>query len=227
MSKQEYEQEKHECWLDTANFGGFSTRDNIKHSAFNAAFDRAYTLGREKESISQEEIEKAAEDYVSFEKGGKCYPSYIVERACCRAFKDGANFALGKQTETITQGQIEKAAEKFADEIRVPSTVGVMVPLLHDIAKSSYLQGAQDFIGKQEKDAEETVISGWVARDENADCPGLYTYKPLRQKKGFKDGYWSYGMQIGLSLDPSLFPDITWDSDPQEVEIIIKRKKNG
>lgn len=32
-------------------------------------------------------------------------------------------------------------------------------------------------------------------------------------------------MQIGLSLDPSLFPDLTWDDDSIEVELIIKRKK--
>ncbi len=81
-------------------------------------------------------------------------------------------------------------------------------------------------LGKQEKDAEDTVISGWVARDEVAIRPTLYTSKPLRQKKGFKNGYWSYGMQIGLSLDPSLFPDITWESDPEPVEITIKRKNH-
>lgn len=79
-------------------------------------------------------------------------------------------------------------------------------------------------LGKQEKDAD-IVIQGWVARDEVAIRPALYTSKPLRQKKGFKNGYWSYGMQIGLALDPSLFPDLSWESDPEEVEIIIKRKK--
>lgn len=77
----------------------------------------------------------------------------------------------------------------------------------------------------KEEDEEERVISGWVARDEVAIRPTLYTSKPLRQKKGFENGYWEYGMQIGLSLDPNLFPDLTWDDDPQEVELIIKRKK--
>ena len=80
-------------------------------------------------------------------------------------------------------------------------------------------------LGKQEKVAD-TVISGWVARDEVAIRPTLYTSKPLRQKKGFENGYWSYGMQIGLSLDPSLFPGITWESDPEPVEITIKRKNH-
>lgn len=91
MTQQEYEQKKRECWGEYCKQYGHT----YGRIAFDFAFDRAYALGREKETITQEEIDKAAEDYVSFEKGGKCYPSYIVERACCRAFKDGANFALG------------------------------------------------------------------------------------------------------------------------------------
>ena len=71
----------------------------------------------------------------------------------------------------------------------------------------------------------DTVIQGWVVRDEDADCPRFYNHKPFRKKDGFKDGLWSYGMEIGLILDSSLFPDITWESDPIEVELIIKRKK--
>lgn len=55
--------------------------------------------------MTDQEIDKAAEDYVSFEKGGKCYPNYIVERACCRAFKDGANFALGKHDLSNSKGE--------------------------------------------------------------------------------------------------------------------------
>lgn len=63
-------------------------------------------------------------------------------------------YALGKQF-GYSEQVIEEAAEKHADEMSVPSNIpGALVPLLHDIAKSSYLQGAQDFIGKQEKNAE-------------------------------------------------------------------------
>lgn len=47
--------------------------------------------------MTDEQIEKAARDYVSFEKGGKCYPNYAVECACRRAFIDGADFALSHQ----------------------------------------------------------------------------------------------------------------------------------
>ena len=47
--------------------------------------------------MTDEQIEKAARDYVSFEKGGNCYPNYAVECACRRAFIDGADFALSHQ----------------------------------------------------------------------------------------------------------------------------------
>lgn len=74
-------------------------------------------------------------------------------------------YALGKEKETITQAVIERAAEKYADGLKVSSAIpGVIVPMLHDIAKDSYICGAQDTLGKQEKDTADSVIQGWVAR---------------------------------------------------------------
>ena len=99
MNNQEYEQKKRKCWEE------FCQHIVDEEEAFYNMFDRAYTLG--------------------------------------------------KQTETISQKEIEKAAEKFADEIRIPASIpGVMVPFINGIAHDSYLQGAQDYLGKQEKDTE-------------------------------------------------------------------------
>ena len=135
-------------------------------------------------------------------------------------------YALAGQKEPISQEEIEKAAVEFAER--------TMEDVYSEEWDSEYVQGLIETawhdgisfaLGKQEKDAD-AVISGWVARDEVAIRPTLYTSKPLRQKKGFENGYWSYGMQIGLSLDPSLFPDLTWESDPEPVEITIKRKNH-
>lgn len=87
------------------------------------------------------------------------------------AFKCG--YALGRKKEIITQEDIERAAEKYADELKVSSTIpGVMVPMLHDIAKSSYICGAQNILGKQEKDAEEEEMLK-VSRKEVQD---VYKY---------------------------------------------------
>lgn len=70
-------------------------------------------------------------------------------------------YALGKQFGNPEQVDIEKVAEKFADEIIIPTSIpGVMIPLLLDIAKSSYLQGAQDFLGKQFGNPEQLNAEG-------------------------------------------------------------------
>lgn len=155
------------------------------------------------------ELFKTKKNLVNYEKD---IYDYAFDRA----------YALGKQTEIITQEEIEKAAGKFADEIRIPTSItGVMIPLLHDIAKSSYLQGAQDFLGKQEKDAD-TVIQGWVAVDDDGDL-FLYRTKPARDEVS---GMWMSG-ECPLDVGLNLFPDLTWHNDPEPVEIIIKRKNKG
>ena len=75
-------------------------------------------------------------------------------------------------------------------------------------------------LGKQAKDAD-TVIQGWVARDANYQRLTIYEEKPER----LSDMWYALNSDI-VALSPTLFPDLTWDDDPIEVEIIIKRKKN-
>lgn len=70
-------------------------------------------------------------------------------------------------------------------------------------------------LGKQEKDAD-TVIQGWVARDLDGEV-FLYENKPERG-----DGEW-----LGRISSEFDFQQLKWGSDPIEVEIIIKQKKNG
>lgn len=75
---------------------------------------------------------------------------------------------------------------------------------------------------KQEKDAEDTVISGWVGRDMSGSLY-VYCHEPERN---LMKCLWE-GDIMGISLSDDMFPDLTWESDPIEVELIIKRKKNG
>lgn len=70
-------------------------------------------------------------------------------------------------------------------------------------------------LGKQEKDAD-TMIQGWVARDLDGEV-FLYENKPERG-----DGEW-----LGRISSEFDFQQLKWGSDPIEVEIIIKQKKNG
>lgn len=66
---------------------------------------------------------------------------------------------------------------------------------------------------------QDTVISGWVASDADG-CVWTYINKPKRSNNHF----W-VGELVDIQLPRYLFPDLTWESDPEEVEIIIKRKK--
>lgn len=75
-------------------------------------------------------------------------------------------------------------------------------------------------LGKQEKDAD-TVIQGWVARTLYGNL-WLYEDKPYRTDAG----RWM-GTTSNIYLPNKLFSDLTWSDEPQEVEIILKRKKNG
>lgn len=94
MTQQDYEKAKAECWEEfkRENLDGEVQWQPVsRYDVFCAAFDRAYALGKEKETITQEEIEDAAKDY-----------AYDIddsdwERQRARdGFVDGANFALGK-----------------------------------------------------------------------------------------------------------------------------------
>lgn len=77
---------------------------------------------------------------------------------------------------------------------------------------------------KQETDAEDTVISGWLARDKD----GLlnFFYGGSTPYKNDNDGDWNTAFGRVLEYLPrEMFPDLTWESTPIEVELIIKRKK--
>lgn len=77
-------------------------------------------------------------------------------------------------------------------------------------------------LGKQEKDAD-TVIQGWVARDKKGTIC-LYNECPERFYAPINEWGTDYPLQY-YCLPKSYSPDLTWDDDPEPVEIIIKRKK--
>lgn len=58
----------------------------------------------------------------------------------------------------MTNEQIERAAETHADELKVSSAIpGALVPMLYDIAKTSYICGAQDALASQWISVEERL----------------------------------------------------------------------
>lgn len=130
MTQNEYEQKKRECWRIYA--GAFDIKDEIPNEAFNWVFDRAYALGKETGTITQEDVEKAAGEYVyerqkirhyakrdedatmrDFDKTIKAWDAYDMEQA----FKSGANLFLGKQekdadTVTVDKEEYDKLCKR-------------------------------------------------------------------------------------------------------------------
>lgn len=88
-----------------------------------------------------------------------------------------------------------------------------------DSYEDGFKAGAKFALGKQDKDAD-TVIQGWVAVDDDVQLVYLYSSMPTR---GIN--MWNGHGSLLMPLDANSFPDLTWDSDPEPVEIIIKRKK--
>lgn len=80
--------------------------------------------------------------------------------------------------------------------------------------------------------AEDVTQSMWVARDKDGYL-SLFTDKPPRRGKdiGFHSERWYYDTASiseftdSMKLNPKLFPDLTWNDEPVEVELVIKKRK--
>lgn len=177
MNTKEYDQKKQECWEEY--FKHVVCGTDSHEYWFNKIFDCAFALGKEKEPITQEEIEKVAQ-----ERADNILHDYRIE-------------------------------EMLRDDLRVD-----MINLFKD---------AIDFaLGKQEKDAD-TVIQGWVCRDKKDSALNLHAEEPYRAYSHYQTDdepdWWESDCASFLPLDKNLFPDLSWSDEPQEVELIIKRKK--
>lgn len=217
MNNQDYEQKKRECWENVK----FALRaPNTAREVFEFIFDRAYALGKEKETITQEEIEEAAEKYAD---PSRTWASGAETQEIKDAFKAGANFALGKQEKDAEKQEAltcEKSKVLYRFRMAEACKIGNNPESDYWIG---YSKAIQDLFGLEgepcvtPKDAD-TVIQGWVARDKDGDV-FLYQNEPDRNEIAW-DGY----MMRSLPIDS--FPDLTWESDPEPVEITIKRKNH-
>ena len=71
------------------------------------------------------------------------------------------------------------------------------------------------------EEPEEVTIDGWVARDKDGEI-FFYRDKPIRDNSFWYDSL-PEGGYFGLPRD--FFPDVTWESEPLDVTIAIKPKK--
>lgn len=121
----------------------------------------------------------------------------------------------------MTQQDYEKAKSECWDAFWKENFKGHPVPPTMSIGEVFDYAFAKGYdAGKQMEDAEENVISGWVTRDADTQLVYLYSSMPTR---GIN--MWNGHGSLLMPLDVNKFPDLTWDDDPIEVELIIKRKK--
>ncbi len=73
----------------------------------------------------------------------------------------------------------------------------------------------------------EEIIKGWVARDRiEGEISDLY----IGQNKPRRIGEEPFGMWVDfgefMALPHEIFPDLKWEDEPIEVEIVIRKKEN-
>lgn len=70
---------------------------------------------------------------------------------------------------------------------------------------------------------EEVTIKGWVARNEKAysGCD-LQLFIDQKPKRRGTMPYWIGKIGHNITLNESLYPNLTWQDEPIEVEITIK-----
>lgn len=97
MTQQDYEQKeqkKLECYRELKEQDSSGL---LSIATFEFIFDRAYAIGRGKETITQEDVEKASVEYAdkTTKQYEVCNSEFVQEIMV--AFEQGANFALVKQ----------------------------------------------------------------------------------------------------------------------------------
>lgn len=195
-------------------------------------------------TITQEEIEKASVEYA--DKTAKQYEvcnSEFVQEIMV-AFEQGANFALSKQEKDVEEtpiterlyeeekSQLEwlyyylnRAADKQENESVSVAILFEAMERLEDMFGVDLLTNGH---GKNKPKDADTVIQGWVCRDKKDNALNLHAEKPYRAQSGYdvydEPDWWESDCASFLPLDKSLFPDLTWDSEPIKVRISIIRE---
>ncbi len=240
MTQTDYEQKKRECWEEFIHsVKGITTayEEDIAKKAISFTFDRAYALGKQTEAISQEDVEKASMKYRDAHYD-KFYESLhddsrtwdALEHVIIASFICGAQFALGKQEKDAGDDKTLKVSRQLFCRLCADADDYINEHLEEDDSDYGYYQGRSDALHELyagECNDADAVIQGWVARsNDGPNDLGLkvYTVKPDRKKN--RNGWNGHG-EISYLIDCRLFPDLTWESEPLEVEIILKRKKNG
>lgn len=151
----------------------------------------------------------------------RCYPEDDIE-------------IINSQHPEATQSEEQRELlNKLADEYAADNSIRVSDrchdAVIEECVYKAYLAGAKPPFPPQP----EATISGWVARDQpiNHIDKGnltLFVEKPTRDYFDYNDltyGFWADNEKPTIPLSVDLFPFLTWQDEPIEVEITIKPKK--
>lgn len=90
------------------------------------------------------------------------------------------------------------------------------------VAISYILERKEMLLKLNDMNTQEYKIKGWVARDKNVDGfwgNGLI----LHACKPYRDGNEWSSKTIAMHLRNDFFPELTWEDEPIEVELTIKK----
>lgn len=112
MTQPEYDQQKRECFVKFCKDNGIDQEVNIGiFDAFDQIFDRAYALGKQKETITQEEVEKVAKDY-AYDMGDSDWERMRLQDA----FIDGINHIMQLPLcDRMTAEEKERVRKEYAE----------------------------------------------------------------------------------------------------------------
>lgn len=220
MTQQEYEQKKRECFVKFCKDNGIDQEVNISiFDAFDQIFDRAFALGKQEKEADTVIVDK--EEYDKLCKRSRYIanwvPSFIVCPICGEYNPSGCICANCDNNKRLEQMKARIKSDGKIIEVREwrgASDVIYSSPDMNQFYQASDL----DF----NVNAEETVIQGWAIRDK---CGSLWVCDICPSYREYN--YWAIPIKANvIALPQTLLPDLTWDSEPIEVELIIKRKKN-
>lgn len=173
---------------------------------------------------NQEYEQKKRECWEEF-IGNDGFPTETMRQ--CFNFAFDRAYALGKQERDAEDDKTLKVNRQLFCRLCADADDYINEHLEEDDSDYGYYKGRSDALHElyhgERKGAEDTVISGWVARDSDGDL-FIYETEPKRESGiGDEPDFWM--APSFTELDNALFPDLTWESEPEQVELIIKRKK--
>lgn len=140
MTDKKYQQKKLKCFVKFCKDNGIDQKVDISiFDAFDQIFNRAYSLGKQKETVTQEEIEKAAKDY-AYNVGDSDWERLIIRDA----FVDGANFTLGKHEKDAEVDRTLKVNRQLFCRLCTDADDYINEHLEEDDSDYVYYQGRSD-----------------------------------------------------------------------------------